>query len=433
MGARPFRSRVELVEAVEAIRLVVLLLEALRQHLEAVGAGEVVRVELSEHGRGALADDWLAADGAKRAAPGVVVDLAVGQPVDVEELAVAEGTVAVGADETIWVPLDAERRDVVGCDGQIAAAALVGEQVEEVVLTIRFAVLLVKTVVHVELATAMGADKVLGVESLLQGYGDLVQNWLLTGGALGRKQLLVVSFAVGQIVALVKVPRAQLLVTVGTGEMFAMIIPAQGRDHLANDSLAAHVTVDDLAGVQHGRRLGHFRLVRGGRVDALHGARQLAARQVPRWPRLVGQRRVLLVVGRLVVVGLRVVIVRRPTLQAAEGHLALGPFALRSVRLPGDELLVRVLLLGNQNVVHENLLLDHVLDEHSARNRLVRVALELGLEPRRVQVDLVSLLLLLQLQLGAARGELLEGRRRVGAVTGARALARAAWNIQAGR
>lgn len=82
----------ELEEAVLTVRLVVLLLEgALVELLEAEGAHEVLRVELLGHGGDAAARDGLLAAGAQRAAPLVVVHLAVGLPVVLEEAAVDEG------------------------------------------------------------------------------------------------------------------------------------------------------------------------------------------------------------------------------------------------------------------------------------------------------------------------------------------------------
>ena len=59
--------------------------------LEAEGAEEVLRVELAEHGRDAAAGDGLVAAGAERAPHGVVVRLAVGQTVVLEEVATHEG------------------------------------------------------------------------------------------------------------------------------------------------------------------------------------------------------------------------------------------------------------------------------------------------------------------------------------------------------
>ena len=51
----------------------------------------MLRVELAEHGRDAAAGDGLVAAGAERAPHGVVVRLAVGQTVVLEEVATHEG------------------------------------------------------------------------------------------------------------------------------------------------------------------------------------------------------------------------------------------------------------------------------------------------------------------------------------------------------
>ena len=81
----------ELEEAVLAVRLVVLLLErALVELLEAEGADEVLRVELLGHGGDAAARDGLLAARAQGAPPLVVVRLAVGLPLVLEEAAVDE-------------------------------------------------------------------------------------------------------------------------------------------------------------------------------------------------------------------------------------------------------------------------------------------------------------------------------------------------------
>lgn len=81
----------ELDEAALAVGLVVLLLEgALVELLEAEGADKVLRVELLAHGGDAAARDGLLAAGAQRAAPLVVVRLAVRLAVMVEEAAVDE-------------------------------------------------------------------------------------------------------------------------------------------------------------------------------------------------------------------------------------------------------------------------------------------------------------------------------------------------------
>lgn len=86
----------ELEEAALAVGLVVLLLEgALVELPEAKGAHEVLGVELLGHGGDAAAGDGLLAAGAQRAAPLVVVHLAVGLPVVLKEAAVDKGREAL--------------------------------------------------------------------------------------------------------------------------------------------------------------------------------------------------------------------------------------------------------------------------------------------------------------------------------------------------
>lgn len=75
-----------------AVGLVLLLLEGpVVELLEAEGAHKMLRVEPPGHGCDAAARDWLLAVGAERAAPLVVVHLAVGLSVVLEEAAIDEG------------------------------------------------------------------------------------------------------------------------------------------------------------------------------------------------------------------------------------------------------------------------------------------------------------------------------------------------------
>lgn len=81
----------EFNKAALAVGLVVLLLEgAFVELLEAESAHKVLGVELLAHGRDAAAGDGLLAAGAQRAAPLVVVRLAVRLALVVEEAAVYE-------------------------------------------------------------------------------------------------------------------------------------------------------------------------------------------------------------------------------------------------------------------------------------------------------------------------------------------------------
>lgn len=136
----------ELDEAVLTVGLVVLLLEgAFVELLEAEGTDEVLRVELLGHGCDAAAGDGLLAARAERAAPLVVVHLAVGLPVMFEEAAIDEWREALPAHEALRMPEGVEGRDVVLQDGASAAATLGREHVEVVLPTVGLTVLLMES------------------------------------------------------------------------------------------------------------------------------------------------------------------------------------------------------------------------------------------------------------------------------------------------
>jgi len=79
-----------------AVRFLVLFFErSLVELFQAKGAHEMLRVELLEHGRDATARDRLMASSAQRPALGVIVRLAVGLALVVEELATDERHAAV--------------------------------------------------------------------------------------------------------------------------------------------------------------------------------------------------------------------------------------------------------------------------------------------------------------------------------------------------
>lgn len=88
-----------------AVGLVVLLFEgALVELLEAESAHKVLWVELLAHGGDAAASDRFLAAGAQRAAPLVVVRLAVGLAVVVKEAAIDERREALPAHKAFRVP-----------------------------------------------------------------------------------------------------------------------------------------------------------------------------------------------------------------------------------------------------------------------------------------------------------------------------------------
>jgi len=81
----------QLLETRMAVRFLVLFFKSsLVELFQAKGAHEMLRVELLEHGCDATARDRLVASGAQRPALGVIVSLAVGLALVVEELATDE-------------------------------------------------------------------------------------------------------------------------------------------------------------------------------------------------------------------------------------------------------------------------------------------------------------------------------------------------------
>lgn len=86
----------QLDEAALAVRLVVLLFEgALVELLKAEGTDKMLGMELLAHGCDTAARDGLLTAGTQRPAAGVIMDLAVGLTVVLEETAVDEGCEAL--------------------------------------------------------------------------------------------------------------------------------------------------------------------------------------------------------------------------------------------------------------------------------------------------------------------------------------------------
>lgn len=92
-----------------AVGLVVLFLEgALVQLLQAKRANKVFRMELAEHSSDAATCNGLVTTCTERSSFGMVVGLAVGKTLVVEERSPVEGLSAIPADEAFGVPLGVE-------------------------------------------------------------------------------------------------------------------------------------------------------------------------------------------------------------------------------------------------------------------------------------------------------------------------------------
>lgn len=107
----------------------------------------------------------------------MIMDLAIGQPIDVEKLSVRKWTMAVRAYKTIWMPLNSESCDIISCYGKITACTFVCEQLKKVILTIWLSVFLMKAIVGIKLTTTMSANKMFGVKCLIQCNGYFLLGW----------------------------------------------------------------------------------------------------------------------------------------------------------------------------------------------------------------------------------------------------------------
>lgn len=107
----------------------------------------------------------------------MIMDLAIGQSIDVEKLSVRKWTMAIRAYKTIWMPLNSESCDIISCYGKITAGTFVCEQLKKVILAIWLSIFLMEAIVGIELTTAMSANKVFGVKCLIQCNG-----YFLLGG-----------------------------------------------------------------------------------------------------------------------------------------------------------------------------------------------------------------------------------------------------------
>lgn len=232
-----------------AVRFVVLFLEgALVQLLQAESAHEMLRVEFLEHGRYAAAGDRFGTTGAKRSSFRVIVGLAVGQALVVEERSAKERLTTVPAHETIRMPLTVQSRNIILHDGPVAPVALRCKHVEVIITAVRLPVALVESILA-ELLTALGAEKVLRVPSFLQRRYAFIQNRSIAVGTTWAEQIVIIRLAVRVSVTLEEVPGAQLLIAVIASKMLRMPSFAESRYDLADDGLIAGIAAPLLSGI----------------------------------------------------------------------------------------------------------------------------------------------------------------------------------------
>lgn len=133
-------------------------------------------VVLAKHGRDATARDGFVAASTKRASLGVIMSLTVWLSLVVIKRAALERLQAIPTDKALGMPLHAQRRNVVLCDGHTTARALWSKHSEVVLSAIRFAVLLVEAFLT-ELTAALCAKEVFWMPGTVEGRHALIQNW----------------------------------------------------------------------------------------------------------------------------------------------------------------------------------------------------------------------------------------------------------------
>ncbi len=134
----------------------------------------------------------------------MVVLLAVGPPVDLEEVPPGEGLPAglLRADEAPRVPLGVEDGDVVPVgDGITASCAARGELVRKALGAEGPPPVLVVSSLS-EWSAALRAQEALGVPGEVEGGHAPVQHWALAAGAPRGEETVVVGLAVRPTVAL---------------------------------------------------------------------------------------------------------------------------------------------------------------------------------------------------------------------------------------
>lgn len=138
------------------------------------------------------------------------------------------------------MPLRVQRRDIILHDGFIASTAFGCEHIEVISTAVRFAVSFVEPV-FTELLPALSTEEVFRVPRLLQRRHAFIEDGAVAVSASRREQIMVVRLAVWSAIALEEVPRAQLLVAVGAGEVFRVPRATQRCYDLPNDRLLAGV------------------------------------------------------------------------------------------------------------------------------------------------------------------------------------------------
>lgn len=232
----------ELEEAVLAVGLVVLLFEgSFVELLEAEGTDKVFWVEFLAHSSDAASCDGLLAAGAERAAALVVMHLAVGLPVVLEEAAVDKRGETFPTDKALRVPQGVQGRDVVFQDSPGTASTLGSKHIKVVLAAIGFAILLVKSFRSKESST-LSTEEMFRVPCPVQSRHHFIKDGPVAVVAARREEVVIVLLAVGLPVPLKEVPRADLLLAVGADEVLRVPGFPHGCNYLPSNRLLAGST-----------------------------------------------------------------------------------------------------------------------------------------------------------------------------------------------
>jgi len=237
MGGRIFF--LEVLGALGAINLAFREHDLTTQNAIAFGAGEAILMPFLLESRDAQAIDDLVALCTDGAASLVIVLLAVGETLVLEELAVMEGLAALVAGEVVLVPVLVEGRDgsAVG-DGLVALGAGEAEQLVVMLLAVGVVVLLVELAV-VEGLSAGGAVEAGLVEVLVEGLQVLALDFLFAAGASGQEGGLVAVLAVGVVVFHEKFLESDFLVALSAAEAGHVVQGVESLKSFSLDVLAA--------------------------------------------------------------------------------------------------------------------------------------------------------------------------------------------------
>lgn len=226
-----------------AVGLVVLLFESsFVKLLQAERADKVFRMELAKHGCDAAASDGLVATSAQGASFGMVVRFTIWLTFVVIEATPVERLATIPADETFWMPLAVESRNIVLCDRPIATPTLGGEHVKVVLPAEGFPILLVETFLP-KLPATLSTEEVLRVPGLVQGGHTFIKNGSITVRTAWRKDIVVICLAVRLPISLKEVLGAQLLITVGACEVLWVPGFSKCCYNLSHDRLVAGCAV----------------------------------------------------------------------------------------------------------------------------------------------------------------------------------------------